>query len=69
MTVAHIIADLGGASAAALRLGVKRTTLLQWRARGQVPAKHVWRVAQALGVPPESIRPDLAAPQPQQEAA
>lgn len=70
MTVADIIARLGGASEAALHLGVKRTTLLQWRARGQVPARHVWRVAGVLRVPPETIRPDLAtAPHPRLEAA
>lgn len=69
MMVTDIIEKLGGASAAAVRLGQKRTTILQWRARGRVPPKHVPAVAKALGVAPEIIWPALAARQPQQEAA
>lgn len=71
MTVADIIARLGGASEAAERLGLKRTAILQWRARGQVPPRHVPAVAQALGVAAQEVWPALAAPAPTpvQEAA
>jgi DNA-binding transcriptional regulator YdaS (Cro superfamily) len=68
MTVADIIERLGGATAAAQALRLNRTAVLQWRARGQVPPRHVPAVAKALGVPAEAVWPDLA-PQPRQEAA
>lgn len=76
MTVADIIERLGGATAAAVRLGRKRTAILQWRARGKLPPKHLWAVADALGVPADTLRhltEPPAAPQPRpalrQEAA
>jgi len=69
MQVSEIIARLGGAAAAAKQLGLKRTTVTMWGARGQVPPRHVPAVARALNVPPETIWPALATPQPVQEAA
>jgi len=69
MMVTDVIERLGGASAAAVQLGLKRTCILQWRARGRVPTRHVPTVAKALGVPAETIWPELAAPHPKQEAA
>lgn len=75
MTVADIIKRLGGSSEAARRLGLKRTALQQWVARGGIPARHVWLVADALGVPADTLRhlTTAAAPPPrssiQQEAA
>lgn len=68
MTVADIIERLGGATAAAQALQLNRTTVLQWRTRGQLPTRHVPAVAKALGVPAETVWPALAA-QPQREAA
>ena len=68
MMVTDVIERLGGASAAAVRLGLKRTAILQWRTRGCVPPRHVPAVAKALGVPAEMVWPALAA-QPEREAA
>ena len=68
MQIADIIDKLGGASQAAATLGLKRTTIQMWKSRGYVPPQHVPAVAQALGVPPETVWPALA-PHPQQEAA
>ena len=78
MTVADIIKRLGGSTEAAQRLGLKRTAIQQWVARDAIPARHAWGVADALGVPVDTLRhlttasparPDLSAPQPRQEAA
>lgn len=70
MSVDEIIAQFGGATAAAARLGLKRSTVAMWKVNGRVPLGRVPIVARALGVPSEIIWPDLAAePRPQQEAA
>lgn len=69
MKVADIIDRLGGGVEAAGKLGLNRTAVLQWRARGRLPARHVPAVANALGVPSEAVWPATRAPQPQQEAA
>lgn len=69
MTAAEIIERLGGPTEAAAKLGKKRSTVAMWKLSGRVPPRHVPAVAKALGVPAETIWPELAAPQPQQEAA
>ena len=69
MTVAKIIKRLGGATEAARRLGLQRTALQQWQARERIPARHIWAVADALGVPAETLRHLTEQPQPRQEAA
>jgi DNA-binding transcriptional MerR regulator len=69
LTIADIIDRLGGGTEAARRLRMQRTTILQWRARGLLPAKHIWSVAEALGVPAETLRHLTEQPQPRQEAA
>lgn len=69
MDLNEIIGRLGGPAKAAEVLGLKRTTVAMWRAKGAIPPRHVPRVARALGVPPETVWPDLAPPPPQQEAA
>lgn len=72
MDVNAILDRLGGARAGAEKLGLKRTALVMWRTRGQVPAKHVRAVSRATGIPPHELRPDLWDPPdtgPRQEAA
>ena len=69
MNVNDVIAELGGPTKAARLLGQKRTAVAMWRARGQVPAEHVLKVARLLDVPPERIRPDLARLPPREAAA
>lgn len=70
MQIADIISRLGGAARAAEKLNLSRQAVAMWRTRGHVPPRHVPAVARALGVPSETIWPDLAAqPRPQQEAA
>jgi len=69
MNVVDIIERLGGTTEAAAKLRLKRQAVGMWRRRGAIPPCHVPAVARALGVPAETIWPELAAPQPQQEAA
>lgn len=61
MDIEQIIDALGGGTRASGRLGLKRTTLLMWRARGRIPPQHVPLVARVLGVDPCAIWPELAA--------
>jgi DNA-binding transcriptional regulator YdaS (Cro superfamily) len=64
MQVEEIIERLEGSTRAALKLGLKRQAIEQWRARGRIPPIHVPRVAHALGVAPEVVWPALAVSPP-----
>ncbi|MFN0183067.1 MAG: carph-isopro domain-containing protein [Aquabacterium sp.] len=70
MNATEVIDRLGGATNAARKLRLGRQAVQMWKTRGVIPSRHVPQVAQALGVPAETVWPALSAtPQPQQEAA
>ena len=60
MDVTEIVRRLGGATAAATRLGEKRSAVSMWLMTGHVPLRHVPKVARALDVPASDIWPELA---------
>ena len=65
MQVSDIIAAGGGVAKLATAIGVHHTSVICWRKAERVPAERVRAVAQATGVPPHVIRPDLFdAPEP-----
>lgn len=63
MKVRDVIERLGGATATARALGLKRTAVQMWDRDGRVPPKHALAVARALNVPVEAILdPETPAP-------
>lgn len=68
MDAAEIIKRLGGATQAAARLGLKRTTVQMWLGRDEIPPRHVPEVARVLGVDPAEVWPALATTQPSEAA-
>lgn len=62
MTVAELVAEAGGAEKLGHHAGVARVTVYGWVRRGKVPAVHVLPIADALGIPPYRIRPDVFRP-------
>lgn len=58
MDISVIIAAGGGPSKLAKRLGRHHSTVLGWT---RVPDTCIAQVADATGIPPEKLRPDLAA--------
>ena len=57
MGIKDIIAKAGGAVALARALGIKHSSVCDWR---QVPAERLPEVARLTGIPPHELRPDLA---------
>ena len=59
-TIARIIESLGGATKAAKTLHLASpSVILNWRARGSIPAQYVLSVANATGIEPHILRPDV----------
>lgn len=56
MTLALAKTAAGGPAALARLIGISRQALWRWT---QVPADRLWQVADATGVAPEQLRPDL----------
>jgi len=66
--IAQIIESLGGATKAAETLNLASpSVILNWRARGSIPARYVLAVSHATGIEPHVIRPDVFT-QPEQAA-
>jgi DNA-binding transcriptional regulator YdaS (Cro superfamily) len=59
MDIRDIIRTAGGPSHLARLLGLRHSTISEWR---RVPAEHVGPVAKASGLAPALIRPDVFAP-------
>lgn len=57
--VNEAIERAGGPSALARAVGCDHSTVIGWRRKGRIPAERVSAVAQASGVPPHQLRPDL----------
>lgn len=58
--VETFINKLGGASKAAAALGISNpSVILNWRARGQVPADKVLAAEQVSGISRHTLRPDI----------
>ena len=72
--VNEAIERAGGPSALARAVGCDHSTVIGWRRKGRIPAERVRAVAQASGLSPAELRPDLfgdpppAAPQPEKAA-
>jgi DNA-binding transcriptional regulator YdaS (Cro superfamily) len=56
MDIKEIIARGGGAVALARSLGIKHSSVCGWH---QVPVDRLQTVAQATGIPPHLLRPDV----------
>lgn len=56
MDIKDIIAAGGGAVALARSLGIKHSSVCEWR---RVPAERLQAVSKATGVPPQLLRPEL----------
>lgn len=58
--VEQVIAVFGGASKAAAALNLKSASVvLNWKARGQVPAERVLEIEKLTGVSRHDLRPDV----------
>lgn len=58
--VEKLIADLGGPTKAATALGISNpSVVMNWRARGQVPADKVLVVETLTGISRHVLRPDI----------
>lgn len=55
MDVAAIIAKSGGPVELARRLGVARTTVLDWRKAGLIPGSRVAQIATELDIPAQDL--------------
>lgn len=62
MDVHGLIAKAGGVQALADRLGVARTTVLDWRVAGAIPGNRVAQIALALKVSPNILLPLVRPP-------
>lgn len=67
MNCAEAIRRLGGPTAAAHRLGLKRPTVSMWLHVGTIPPRHALAVARALNVPVEEILPPPPTQAPEHE--
>jgi DNA-binding transcriptional regulator YdaS (Cro superfamily) len=62
MTLAQYLDDKGNTAVAlGRRLGVAHSTVVRWAAN-RVPAERVRAVADATGIPPHELRPDIFPP-------
>jgi DNA-binding transcriptional regulator YdaS (Cro superfamily) len=59
ISIPDIIAKLGGQSAAATKVGAKRSAVSMWVKRGAIPARYCQAVSAASGVPLHALRPDI----------
>ena len=62
MDVHGLIARAGGVQALAGRLGVARTTVIDWRVAGAIPGNRVSQIALALKIPPKQLLPLVRPP-------
>jgi len=62
MDVHELIERAGGVHALADRLGVARTTVLDWRAAGMIPGTRVAQIAATLKMSPKVLLPLLRPP-------
>lgn len=64
------IEALGGPSNAARALGIDNpSVVLNWRTRGQVPARRVLEVESLTGISRHVLRPDLHGPAPSEKVS
>jgi antitoxin CcdA len=59
--VERAIAAAGGVKSLANAVGVSHVSVIGWRSRGAIPPSRVAAVAQATGLSPAELRPDLFA--------
>ena len=55
MNVHDLIAKAGGVQQLADKLGVARTTVIDWRVAGLIPGSRVAQIALALKIPPKRL--------------
>lgn len=64
------IETLGGPSKASAALGISNpSVVMNWKARGKVPANKVLDVEALTGISRHDLRPDIFGPAPKQGAA
>ena len=59
LSLEDVFQRAGGKPAVARLLGLNVSTPYSWT---QVPGQHVFRLASALGLPPDALRPDMFEP-------
>ncbi len=57
--IKEVIDAAGGVTSLAQKVGVHRTTVIGWRVAGEIPMHRVLAVAEASGIPPHKLRPDI----------
>jgi len=62
VTVQSLILRAGGAVALSKRLGVARTTVLDWRRTGLIPGSRVAQIAVAFNIPADQLLPIVQGP-------
>jgi DNA-binding transcriptional regulator YdaS (Cro superfamily) len=62
MNVEALIERAGSTVLLAQRLGVARTTVLDWKRAGAIPGNRVSQIARALKIPPEKLLPLVQPP-------
>lgn len=62
MDVHELIARAGGVQQLADKLGVARTTVLDWRVAGLIPGSRVAQIALALKISPKRLLPIVRPP-------
>ncbi len=55
----EIIKLAGSQGKLASSVGLSQQAISRWVKNDKIPAEHVWRVSEILGLPPEKIRPDI----------
>lgn len=55
MDVQTLITSAGGVAALAAKLGVARTTVIDWRRSKTIPANRVVQISQIMGVPIDEV--------------
>ena len=69
-SVERAISEMGGPTKAATTLGISNpSVVLNWIARGQVPAHRVLDVEKASGISRHALRPDVFGEMPDGEQA
>ena len=62
MDVQTLIDQAGGAVELARRLGIARTTVLDWKRTGTIPGNRVAQIAKEMELPADDVLPLVAAP-------